>query len=244
MKPRNNPPIGRKAVQRIEFIREFCRGKRVLHLGCTNWPYTQESIKNGMLLHSDLAEVSREVHGFDVDPKGIAELTRLGYRNLYEVDLERLDGVEIDEQFDVVVAGEMIEHLNNPGLFLDGIKKFIHPETRLLLTTINAYCGMRFFIYGLRGKKGVNEPVHPDHVAYYSYSTLNLLLDRHGFDVDEFHFYDIGREHRPFNPKIYNLVNDLFVLLSPQLSDGIIAVCRRSDAADMDNSAFVQDTDS
>jgi hypothetical protein len=100
------------------------------------------------------------------------------------------------------------------------------PETRLVVTTVNAYCGMRFFRYGLRGKGGTAEPVHPDHVAYYSYSTLNLLLRRHGMRVEEFLFYDIGKEHRPFLRPALNFINDVCVRIAPQWSDGLIAICR------------------
>ena len=91
---------------------------------------------------------------------------------------QNLTEVPLKETFDVILAGEMIEHLSNPGLFLRGIKRFMNRETILLITTINAYCGMRNVIYALRGKGGKNEPVHQDHVAYYSYSTLKLLVER------------------------------------------------------------------
>jgi hypothetical protein len=118
----------------------------------------------------------------------------------------------------------MIEHLSNPGLFLSGIKRFMRDDTRLVLTTINAYCALRFVMYGLRGRGGKNEPVHPDHVSYYSFKTLNVILERQDLKLKEFYFYDIGKEHRPFNRWFYNLFNDICVRISPQLSDGIIAV--------------------
>lgn len=212
-------------VQRLEFIKSVSAGKKVLHLGCTNWPYTMHAIESGMLLHSDLAEVASELYGFDFDQEGIDVLQSQGFSNLYRADLERLDEVPVDEKFDVIIAGEMIEHLNNPGLFLEGIKRFMGPETQLVLTTINAYGGMRFLIYGLRGSGGTVEPVHPDHVAYYSYSTLKLLLQRHRFNVDQFMFYDLGDEHRPHNGWIRNFLNDVCVRFAPQWGDGVIAVC-------------------
>lgn len=215
-----------KLVQRLETIKALCKGKKVLHLGCTNYPYTRDAIDNGMLLHFDLEKEAGEIYGFDFDQPGIDILASHGSKNLFQADLEHLENVGLDETFDVIVAGEMIEHLNDPGLFLNGIRRFMGPETRLVITTINAYCGMRFFVYGLRGRGGTAEPVHPDHVAYYSYSTLTLLLTRHGFPVDEFMFYDIGSEHRPHNRKLYNFINDVCVRIAPQWADGIIAVCR------------------
>lgn len=212
-------------VQRVELIKKISAGKKVLHLGCTNYPYTQDSIDNGMLLHFDLEKSASELYGFDFDQEGIDILEKHGAKNLYRADLEKLEEVQLDETFDVIIAGEMIEHLNNPGLFLKGIQRFMNPETSLVITTINAYSAFRFLIYGLRGRGGENEPVHPDHVYYFSYKTLSLIIERANLTVKDFYFYDIGTEHRPFNRWFYNLFNDLSVKFSPQLSDGVIAVC-------------------
>lgn len=214
-----------KLVQRVDFIKSVCEGQRVLHLGCTNFPYTQDSIDNDMLLHFDLEKTASELYGFDFDPEGLDTLASAGGTNLFRADLEKLNEVSLDMTFDVIIAGEMIEHLSNPGLFLTGIQRFMSPTTRLVITTINAYSALRFVIYGLRGKGGVNEMVHPDHVAYYSYKTLSLVVQRSGMSVSEFMFYDIGTEHRPFSPWYYNLINDVAVKVSPQLGDGVIAVC-------------------
>jgi SAM-dependent methyltransferase len=218
-----------KLVQRIDFIKEMSAGKKVLHLGCTNYPYTEDSVKNEMLLHFDLGKTAKELYGFDFDQEGLDILSNYGVKNLYQADLEKLDEVALDETFDVIIAGEMIEHLSNPGLFLKGIKRFMNQNTKLVITTINAYCAMRFLVYALRGKGGSNEPVHPDHVFYYSYSTLNLLLRRENYTVEQFLFYDLGEEHRPHAPWHYKFINDIAVRVSPQLCDGIIAVCHLPD---------------
>lgn len=214
-------------VQRVSFIKSKCEGRKVLHLGCTNYPYTQESIDEKMLLHFELAAIASELYGFDFDQEGLDVLAGTGTPNLFRVDLEHLEDLELDTTFDVIIAGEMIEHLNNPGLFLKGIQRFMHRDTELVITTINAYSALRFVLYGLRGKGGVAEPVHPDHVAYYSYRTLCLLMTRAGLEVADFSFYDVGPEHRPFQPWYYKLVNDLSVTISKQLSDGVIAVGKR-----------------
>ena len=105
-----------------------------------------------MLLHFDLEKTAKELYGFDFDHEGIDILERYGTKNLFQADLEKLEDVKLDETFDVIIAGEMIEHLNNPGLFLQGIQRFMNAETSLVITTINAYSAFRFLIYGLRGK--------------------------------------------------------------------------------------------
>ena len=213
-------------IDRVQFIKKMCAGKKVLHLGCTNYPFTANSIENDMLLHYELKKVTNELYGFDFDQAGLEVLRQAGEENLYFADLEKLEELDLNETFDVIVAGEMIEHLSNPGLFLRGIQRFMNPQTDLLITTINAYSGMRFLIYGLRGRGGVQEPVHPDHVAYYSYKTLSMVIKRENLSVGEFYFYDLGPEHRRPNYWVYNLFNDISVKFTPQLCDGIIAVCR------------------
>lgn len=213
-------------VQRTDLIVERSRGRSVLHLGCTNHPYTQDAIDRDMLLHFDLAKVSDELFGFDYDQEGLDTLAAAGVDNLFRADLERLDEVPLDRTFDVIIAGEMIEHLSNPGMFLRGIQRFMSADTELVITTINAYCALRFAMYALRGKGGVSEPVHPDHVYYFSYRTLSHLIDRADLDVVDFMFYDLGKEHRPYNPWYLNLANDIAVKISRQLADGVIAVCK------------------
>ena len=217
-----------KLLQRVDHIKSLCANKRVLHLGCANYPFTEHSIENDMLLHFDLEKISKELYGFDFDQKGLDILAAHGAKNLYRADLEHLEDVPLDKTFDVIVAGEMIEHLNNPGLFLNGIQRFMNADTTLLITTINAYCGMRFLWYGLRGNRGKQEPVHQDHVAYYSFSTLSEILKRHGLSVESFSFYDIGREHRPHNRWFLNIMNDICVRIAPQWSDGVMAACQLS----------------
>lgn len=214
------------SIQRVVLIKEMCTGKRVLHLGCTNWPYTEQAIADEMLLHFELAKAAAELVGIDADQEGIEILERHGSTGLVHGDLEHLDECSLDGTFDVIVAGEVIEHVSNPGFFLSGVKRFMADGSQLVLTTPNAYCAMRFFYYGLRGRRGKAEPVHPDHVAYYSYSTLKLLIERHGLELSHFYFYDLGREHRPFVRWPLRVVNDISVRLVPQSSDGLIAICR------------------
>ena len=72
---------------------EMCAGKKVLHLGCANYPYTQNSIDNEMLLHYDLEKSAGELYGFDFDQPGLDILAANGTGNLYRADLEKLDEV-------------------------------------------------------------------------------------------------------------------------------------------------------
>ena len=213
-------------VQRVDYLKEICRGKSVLHLGCTDWPYTQRRLAQGDLLHLELRRITECIWGLDGDQGGLDMLAQSGIKDILQGNLECLDSVELDRTFDVVLAGEVLEHLSNPGLFLHGVQRFMRPDGLLVITTINAYCGFRMFRYFLRGKGGIAEPVHPDHVAYYSYSTLIHLLARENLSVKRFYFYDLGREHRPYHLWYLNWFNDVCVGLARHLADGLIAECK------------------
>jgi len=164
-----------RVVARHEYVVDKCKQKSVLHLGAVDY-YNGEVCG----LHKGLMQVSRSLIGLDIDNDGIEKARSAGIQNIVYADLERLDEVNIASKFDIIVAGEIIEHLSNPGLFLAGVKRFFGYHTEMLVTTPNAFSVHRFLI-ALRGR----EYVHPGHVCYYSYTTLDHLLTSHGFVVEE-----------------------------------------------------------
>lgn len=212
-------------IQRAAYLRDVCRGRSILHLGCTNSPYLEQSSGDDRFIHFALRAVARELWGIDRDVEGLTALAAQGCDNLVCADLEHLERAPLDRTFDIVVAGEVIEHLSNPGLFLMGVKRFLREDSTLIITTVNAYCGMRFVTYALRGRGGIREPVHPDHIAYLSYSTLTGLVRRAGLEPGRFAFYDLGLEHRAFVRPPLRFINDVLVRFAPQLADGIVLEC-------------------
>src|SRR4051812_3135450 len=129
----------RSYVSRIEYLREACRGKRVLHLGCSSGRFILDRLQRGSLLHAMLHEEASVLYGIDLDRESLALMReQMGFANLYEGNVERLDELRLDERFDVVLAGDLIEHLTCPGELLNGIKRFLQPGGRFVLSTVNA----------------------------------------------------------------------------------------------------------
>ena len=212
-----------KAVDRCDFIVNRCRAKRVLHLGCTDWPYTETKRTNGALLHARLQSVTSSLVGVDLDAEGIACLQKLGFSDVYADNAECLAHPEVCRRsYDVIVAGEIIEHLECPGKFLRSIQSLMDEQTELILTTVNAYCLFRYFYY-LLGR----EEIHPDHNYYFSPRVLCRLVSRCGLDVTDFCFYRVGKEIRALTPKRIVWLDDVAMALFPQASDGVIVVARR-----------------
>ena len=217
-------------VQRVDYLLARARGRRVLHLGCTNAPYTDQSLRDGSLLHLKLRDVAAELHGTDLDSTGLATLASLGVTNLHQGDLVTLRDTLSSVPFDLVIAGEIIEHVPDAGAFVQSTHAVMGPQSTLIVSTVNAYCAFRMVQYAVRGRAGHAEPVHPDHVAYYSQSTLAHLLRQSGMKVTGRAFYDIGREHLPYVRRSLAVVNRVATTLAPQLADGIIVEARWPDA--------------
>lgn len=187
-------------IGRAEFILELCQNKRVLHLGCVDEGLTRERIENGLLLHTQLIKVAKEVYGVDLSEKGLELLRNTGIPNLFQGNVERLEQIPRlrEKTFDVIVAAEIVEHLNNTGLFLQSVRHFFNQETIMIITTPNAY---RLTGFGYRLKN--QEFVHPDHNCWFSWATLTTLLRKNEYVISDTKFYSLTDYRYPLLQGIY-----------------------------------------
>lgn len=210
-----------RPIDRRGYILEQCRGKSVLHLGCVDHPILQERLSSGDLLHAAIAGVASTLYGVDVDRDGLEQMRAAGFEHLYHGDAEQLGALQLGRTFDVVVAGEVLEHLANPGLFLREIPRYLASGGKLVVTVPSAQ-SMRLIVNALRGR----EVVHPDHNAYYSPVTLSHLLESHRFAVEELHPYWANARPQPFALRLYDHSVRLLRLVSPWLGEGLVATAR------------------
>ncbi len=161
--------------------------KTVLHLGCVDKGLTYERFKLQELMHQKLAAVSKELWGVDTDAEQISFLQKQGFENLLVGDVSELDRIEAlkGKKFDVIVASEIIEHLSNPGLFLQAVKSLMDsPKTHFIVSVPNAF-RIDTILWLFRGV----EYIHPDHNYWFSYFTVTNLLEKNGFKVEEVYVY-------------------------------------------------------
>ena len=154
-------PDAEVVKDRIAFITERCKGKNVLNLG---------SAKNEV--HGRIKEVAKEVVGIDKEQP--CDLV---------VNLDHFYSLEpfIRPKPEIIICGELLEHLSNPGNLIDALKVFNCP---VIITTPNALSHVAQW-HGREGYENVNQ----DHVAWYSWWTLKTLVERSGFEVKEFYWY-------------------------------------------------------
>lgn len=223
-----------RTTNRISYLLDVCRGKQVLHVGCADAPDTKRKLDDGTLLYPMIEKVAALQYGIDLSCDGIQMLKKRGYNNVAVADVEEIESqnpfAQID--FDVVLAGEILEHLSNPGLFLDGVRPLLkRPSSRLVLTTVNAYCAYRFLYTLLTTREAVNT----DHVYYFSRSTLTELVTRHRYEVEDFRFYSADEYEKDLNrgrTRILWWADRFASWFHPTLGDGLVVTCKVSTAWD------------
>ena len=211
-----------RLVDRVGYIRTYCKGKRVLHLGCADYDSTgdwQQVLDSDLWLHRKLEQVAQEVIGIDIDEDAIKILQdRHGIKNVFVGDVHYLERLG-KGKFDVIIAGEIIEHLVCPGTFLKSAHHVLNKHGELIITTTNAYCLRRF----MRIPFGI-ESIHGDHVAYYSHKTLKRLAEICGFTVIDQCAYRLPR----IKPFIVYVIEVIASRVSPNFCEGIVCRLKRS----------------
>lgn len=173
--------------KRIQLIlKEIRPSDSILDIGCVN--HDLISIRKGNWLHGYLCKISSNVLGIDIEEDSINQMKATGYNVLF-ANCEKLD---LDQTFDVIIAGEVIEHLSNPGLFLEGVKRHLKPTGKFILSVPNAYCYYNILSSMFRSKV----PVHEQHACWYDKTTIKQLIQRYSFEISGFEYLPIPKTGR------------------------------------------------
>lgn len=170
----------RVATDRFEVIARYIQRGSVLDVGCVDSRPQKEETgsrlerKSESLLVDRIVAVNPNTVCLDIDESGIDRLRDRGYQ---AVCADATD-VDLGEEFSTIVAGELIEHLENPGLFLRNMHRHLQPGGVLLLSTPNPFSIARFWKIVRRGMP----PVHEDHTCWFDPVTLEQLLERCGLE--------------------------------------------------------------
>lgn len=200
-------------IFRRDKIVELCAGKTVLHLGFIQHSHLYEDlIKNKKWLHEQISKVAKRLVGIDYLEKDVEHIKKTYGYECYYGDVTKLDEVALNDKFEIIVCGELIEHLDNAGLMLNGIKKMMNSNSLLIITTPNPWSLQRLKLI----KKGCleNEWLNKEHTCWYTYETLKQLLDRCGYCEERYDYYYCHEEkdlisHDPLLGKIRNIKRKL-----------------------------------
>lgn len=185
------PPFIIKRGNRYEIIGKIVKGKNVLDMGCVDHDY-EKAIQNNKeaWLHEFICKKAKKCIGIDIEKNEVNKLNKLGYHCI----CANAENFKLDEKFDVIVAGEIIEHLHNPGKFLKCVKKHLKKEGKFILTTPNPYHYRQIIQILLAGRPYIRT----DHTCIFDPQTLSYLMKQYGFRIEDVYWIN-------FTPNKYTI---------------------------------------
>lgn len=212
--------------KRDAYIVNLCKGKKVLHIGASDWPLTKERWERGDLLYIRIGEVSIQQLGIDLVKEGSEFLNEKHIPNseILVRDMNELQDIKFTP--DVIVFGETLEHLMNLETALINLKKVMNKNTMLLITVPNAFHFMNFLFALFR-----KEHQHPDHSVAFTFKTLTQLIGKNDLTIQDFCFssLEVSSDTRIMNWKgkiMYTLIR-IMTLISPVFSETLIVQVKK-----------------
>jgi SAM-dependent methyltransferase len=148
-------------------------GSRVLDVGCSAGYLAERLVARGC-----------DVTGIDLDPTAADEARRF-CDEVFVGDVERMALPFDRASFDVVLCGDLVEHLRDPGAFMTRVRPLVRPGGRLALTTPNvANWSIRLQLLFGRFDYTDRGILDRTHTHLFTRRTLSQTLSDAGYTVD------------------------------------------------------------
>jgi SAM-dependent methyltransferase len=216
-----------RLVDRSDVLTSYAVGRKTLHIGMGGFIDDHEETQKELAapsssLHCNLFRVAASLTGIDINPLAI-EIMRRTVPGRYFVgdimDVSLPDRFR-DDLFDVIIFGDVVEHLDNFGIALRNLSRMLGPDGLLVISTSNA------FYFGAIVKMLFRyEVTHGEHTCHFSYLTLKRTLAMNGLDLVDFMFYTHKRPPPldTWMARLDHYVSNAVARVLPQFAMGIIA---------------------
>lgn len=181
-------------MRRSEQILKHVVGPDILDVGCAGHlpkpgsPYW---------LHGRLREKFSSVVGIDLNRENIKKLEQLGYESLHVASAEDFD---LNAKFDSIVAGELIEHLSNPGSFFEHCRTHLKENGQVVVSTPFTF-SLLYVLYAVF--KYPSTCQNDEHAMWFCPKTLMELASRYGFRAV---YWELIEDYEFDNPSILYLL--------------------------------------
>lgn len=172
----------KEIIKKKVLISQMCENREVLDIGCVDHSF-ENSIKLGEeWLHGLILKKAKDTLGVDILESAVEQFRKLNY-NMICCDIMSLN---LGRKFDVVVCGDIIEHLSNTGGFLEALAKHMHRDSKCVITTPNPFSVYRFFKALFDGEISVNE----EHTCWIDPYVAYELVRRSSMEIEDFYWID------------------------------------------------------
>ncbi len=188
---------------------------------------------------SVLREKGARLDGVDLDPHAVRENGDL-FEHAYLADLNKLDDIPLEGQYDIVLAADILHYLVDPGDFLSRLKKRMRKDGVLLISLpnfVNLRTRMRvlFGTFPLHHRGILDE----QSLHFYTLRSMEELAKKSGLRVDKRDVTDIPfplifpiTRHAFFKPLIH-FVRGLTRLFPGLLAFQGILICTNPNESDL-----------
>jgi 2-polyprenyl-3-methyl-5-hydroxy-6-metoxy-1,4-benzoquinol methylase len=220
-------------ADREAFLLDAVRGKKVLSIGLggysdiRSYSFNLKTQDLSRTLSGRLAAAAESATFLDLSQDAILAFKPTVSAAYYEQDVTADLGTWPEElralEFDVIILGEVLEHLDNPGAALRNLSRLLTASGVLIVTVPNAF-SMSGIVKMFMGV----ENTHPEHTCHYSYLTIQRLFSMSKMKLVHLQWYSWTKP-RPANPlrAALQFLSHAISRLMPQLSHGIIVVASR-----------------
>ena len=178
--------IETSVTDRMDVIEPLVRTGSVLDMGIVDSRRgkrdsgSQLKIKTVTSLFRKICDKNPDTLGVDIDAEGIEILNKHGFNTRHE----NVITMDLGQTFDTIVAGELIEHLPNPGTFLENMSRHLKPDGTLVITTPNPFYSKQAWKIWRHSQPSV----HEEHTCWFDPITLNTLCQLSGLKVDKIYW--------------------------------------------------------
>jgi 2-polyprenyl-3-methyl-5-hydroxy-6-metoxy-1,4-benzoquinol methylase len=179
------------------FIEEARKYRTILECGCSTG-----------FISKHLAAGGSRVVGIEIDAEA-AEQARKFCARVLPVDLNHHDWTgAVDERFDLVTFGDVLEHLLHPEAVLRDTQRVLAPGGRVLISLPNiAYWTMRAKLLLGRFEYESMGLLDYTHLRFFSVQTARKMIAQAGYRILRFHPVMGGRFTSHFRPMCQALTN-------------------------------------
>lgn len=151
------------------------RGSSILDLGCVGHVFDISNRDN--FLHGILCNKFNNVTGVDYLPDMVLKMNEAGYN----VICQNVETMSIGTKYDTIVAGDIIEHVSNPGIMLEKIINHLDENGEIIISTPNAYNLFSFLLL----LKNQYVSVNNEHTVNFCPKTIRELFRRYNLHITD-----------------------------------------------------------
>jgi 2-polyprenyl-3-methyl-5-hydroxy-6-metoxy-1,4-benzoquinol methylase len=154
---------------RIEYLVGLALGKSVLDIGVVE--HFEGSAMEKTWLHQHIVRAADSCLGIDILESGVNALRIAGYNVIVHNVMES----PLPYKYELIVVGDVIEHLDNPGRLFKNVNMMLSSGGRLVLTTPNPWYANALIKNIFEGAPFTDSV---DHVAWFDAGTIFELAER------------------------------------------------------------------